>query len=189
MEYPDQPVSDVKWIYIDKIKSNDYNPNSVAINELKLLYISILHDGFTQPIVTIYDKENDEYIIVDGFHRYLIMKTFKDIYERTSGYLPVVVINKGINDRMASTIRHNRARGKHSIYGLGNIVFSMLEKGWEDNAICSELGMEADELIRLKHVTGFSKLFENMEYKKAWETDRQVMLRREIQGEEAKIGK
>lgn len=124
-------------------------------------------------------KDKTKLIIVDGFHRYYVMKTFKDIYARTQGHLPIVVIDKPIADRMASTIRHNRARGKHSVAGMANVVFKMLDEGWSDENICSELGMEPDELIRLKHITGFSKLFENTEYRKAWESKRQIEQRRE----------
>lgn len=173
-----QPVSNVRWIPIEKVQANDYNPNSVAKVELKLLYTSILHDGFTQPIVTVYDEEKDKYIIVDGFHRYFTTKSNKDLLERTNGKLPIVVIEKDINDRMASTVRHNRARGKHSVNGMSSMVFSMLKNGWADEDICNELGMEAEELLRLKHITGFSKLFKNIEYKKAWETKNQILLRK-----------
>jgi len=172
------PVSNVLWVDVSKIVANDYNPNAVAKNEMQLLYHSIKHDGYTQPIVTIYDEEQDKYIIVDGFHRHLVLKTYQDIFDSTDGQLPIVVINKDINDRMASTIRHNRARGKHSVNGMGNIVFGMLENGWDDARICNEVGLEAEELIRLKHVTGFSKLFENVEYKKAWESKQQVIIRK-----------
>jgi ParB-like chromosome segregation protein Spo0J len=174
---PDQPVSHVQWVPIDKVTANDYNPNSVAKNEMRLLYISILHDGYTQPIVTIYDAENDRYIIVDGFHRWLVGKTYPDIAERTGGRVPIVVIDKPINDRMASTVRHNRARGKHSIDGMASMVFTMLDNGWADAEICNELGLEVEEMVRLKHITGFSKLFEDVEYTKAWETARQIKLR------------
>lgn len=173
------PINNVKWVNINLIESNDYNPNSVASVELNLLYISIKHDGYTQPIVTIYDKEKDKYVIVDGFHRYFVMKTNKDIYDSTGGLLPIVVIDKDINDRMASTIRHNRARGKHSINGMSNMVFEMLNNGWSDEDICNNLGMEAEELLRLKHITGFSKLFQNVEYKKAWETKNMIKYRKE----------
>jgi len=181
MKNPPDPVSSVRWVPIEKVVANDYNPNSVARNEMKLLYISVLHDGYTQPIVTIYDKEQDKYIIVDGFHRYLICKTYKDIAERTGGRVPIVVIDKPINDRMASTIRHNRARGKHSVDGMANMVFALLDNGWEDAAVCNELGLETEELVRLKHITGFSKLFEDAEYKKAWETANQIKLRKEFE--------
>jgi len=174
------PVSNVIWVPLEKVEANDYNPNSVAKIEMQLLYISIKADGYTQPIVTIYDKNIDKYIIVDGFHRYFVCKHNKDIREDTQGKVPIVVIDKDINNRMASTIRHNRARGKHCITGMSNVVFKMLENGWTDIEICNELGMEAEELLRLKHITGFSKLFENKEYSKAWETKRQILLRKKL---------
>lgn len=176
-----QPIDYVRWVPVEKVHANDYNPNSVAKNEMKLLHTSIEHDGYTQPVVTIYDEENDRYVIVDGFHRYTIMRLYADIRERTGGLLPIVVIRKDINDRMASTVRHNRARGKHSVTGMANMVFSMLDNGWNDADICAELGLEADELIRLKHVTGFSKLFENIEYRKAWETKQQIAIRKQYE--------
>jgi ParB-like chromosome segregation protein Spo0J len=180
MNTPNDPVSNVIWVPIDQVVANDYNPNNVAKTEMKLLFISVLHDGYTQPIVTIHDKDQDKYIIVDGFHRHLICKTYKEISERTGGRVPIVVIDKPINDRMASTVRHNRARGKHSVDGMASMVFSMLDNGWEDAEICNQLGLEAEELVRLKHITGFSKLFENAEYKSAWETDRQLRLKKEF---------
>jgi ParB-like chromosome segregation protein Spo0J len=173
------PIDNVIWVSIDKVSPNDYNPNSVAQREMGLLYKSIDHDGYTQPIVTIYDKEKDKYIIVDGFHRYFVCKTCKDIQERTKGFLPIVVIKKDINDRMASTVRHNRARGEHSIDGMSSMVFNMLKNGWSDEAICNELGMEAEELLKLKHITGFSKLFENVEFSKAWKTDKMIAYEKE----------
>lgn len=107
------------------------------------------------------------------------MKHHNDIRESTGGLLPIVVIDKDMNQRMASTIRHNRARGKHNITGMSQIVFDMLEGGWSEERICSELGLEADELIQLKYTTGFAKLFEDVEYRKAWETRKQIKLRRE----------
>jgi ParB-like chromosome segregation protein Spo0J len=174
-----QPIDRVRWVSVDKVSANDYNPNSVAKTEMRLLYTSILHDGYTQPVVTVYDEDNDRYVIVDGFHRYLTCKSHDDIRERNHGRLPVVVINKDINDRMASTIRHNRARGKHSIQGMSSIVFSMLDEGWDDAHICNELGMEPEELVRLKHVTGFSKLFKDAEYSRAWMKKKQIKLRKE----------
>lgn len=179
------PVDLVRWVPIDKVTANDYNPNSVARNEMRLLYVSIDHDGYTQPVVTIYDEAADRYTIVDGFHRYLTLRSSPELQKRTHGLLPVVVIAKDANDRMASTVRHNRARGKHSVDGMANMVFSMLDNGWSDEAICAELGMEPEELIRLKHVTGFSKLFEDVEYRRAWETRKQIQLRKDYQhGEE-----
>jgi ParB-like chromosome segregation protein Spo0J len=172
-----QPVDRVRWVNIEKVTPNDYNPNSVANIEMGLLYTSILHDGYTQPIVTIYDSEKDMYTIVDGFHRYFTCKNNEDIRNRNQGCVPIVVINKDINDRMASTVRHNRARGSHSVSGMSNMVFKMLENGWKDNDICNELGMQPEELLKLKHITGFSKLFESVEYKKAWETKNMIKYR------------
>lgn len=174
-----QPIDLVRWIPIEKVTPNDYNPNSVAQIEMRLLYTSIRHDGYTQPVVTIYDAERDLYVIVDGFHRYFVMKTHRDIYDACGGCLPVVVIDKGINDRMASTVRHNRARGKHSVQGMSSLVFSMLENGWQDAEICNEIGMGPEELLRLKHITGFSKLFADTEYQRSWVTQRQVRIQKE----------
>jgi ParB-like chromosome segregation protein Spo0J len=178
-----QPIDRVRWVDLDSVEANDYNPNSVAGKEMRLLYTSIKHDGYTQPIVTIFDEEKQKYIIVDGFHRYFTCKSNDDIKQRNHGKLPIVVIEKDINDRMAATVRHNRARGAHSIDGMANMVFSMLEKGWKDEDVCNELGMEAEELLRLKHITGFSKLFEDAEYSKAWETKNQLLLKKKYQEE------
>ncbi len=175
-----QPVNRIRWIDINKVSPNDYNPNSVAKIEMGLLYTSILHDGYTQPVVTIYDEKVDKYIIVDGFHRYFTCKNNKDIFDRNKGMLPIVVIEKDINDRMASTVRHNRARGKHSITGMSNMVFNMLQNGWEDTAICNELGMQPEELLKLKHITGFSKLFKDTQYNNSWESHLQVKNRIEF---------
>jgi len=179
-----QPVGQVMWVDIDRVQANDYNPNSVAGAEMKLLYTSIKHDGYTQPVVTIYDEELDKFIIVDGFHRYFTCKSNQDIKDRNHGRLPIVVIEKDINERMAATVRHNRARGSHSVDGMANMVFSMLEQGWKDADICNHLGMEPEELLRLKHITGFSKLFENTEYKKAWVTKQQILIKKKYQDEQ-----
>ena len=179
----DQPVNRVKWVDIEEISPNDYNPNSVAKKEMGLLYTSILHDGYTQPVVTIFDEEKQKYIIIDGFHRYFTCKSNPDILERNKGRLPIVVLNKNINDRMASTVRHNRARGMHSVTGMSSMVFSMLENGWIDVDICNELGMSVEELVKLKHITGFSKLFEDKEYSKAWETKNQILLKKKYNDE------
>ena len=171
-----QPIDRVRWIHVDEVQANNYNPNAVANKEMQLLHTSIKHDGYTQPVVAVYDKALKKYVIVDGFHRYSVMRQAKDIQKTTDSFLPVVVLEKSINDRMASTVRHNRARGKHSVAGMANMVFKMLEEGWEDAQIANELGMEAEELVRLKHITGFSKLFENVEYRKAWVSKRQIKL-------------
>ena len=179
----EQPVNRIKWVDINKVSPNDYNPNSVAKKEMGLLYTSILHDGYTQPVVTIYDEVKDKYIIIDGFHRYFTCKSNKDILDRNKGRLPIVVLNKDINDRMASTVRHNRARGMHSVTGMSSMVFNMLENGWEDVDICNELGMSVEELIKLKHITGFSKLFEDKEYSKSWQTKNQILLKKKYNDE------
>lgn len=179
----DQPVDRILWVDIDKVQANDYNPNAVAKVEMKLLHTSIMHDGYTQPVVTIWDESINKYVIIDGFHRYTICKSYEDVLNRNQGKIPIVVLKKDINDRMASTIRHNRARGKHSIKGMSNIVFEMLDNGWNDIDICNELGMEVEELIRLKHITGFAKLFENTEYKKAWELKSQLIIKKQYKDE------
>ena len=172
-----QPIDYVMWVPIEKVEPNGYNPNSVAPVEMELLYKSIKKDGYTQPVVTIYDKKKDKYVIVDGFHRYYVCKTKKDIFDRNMGMLPIVVIDKNISERMAATVRHNRARGEHSIDGMSNLVFKMLDEGMSDADVCNELGMEPEELLKLKHLTGFSKLFANTEYKMAWETKNQIIER------------
>lgn len=138
----------------------------------------------TQPVVTMWDEERQLYIIVDGFHRTTVMKTSHKVQEMTGGLLPIVVIDKDINDRMAATVRHNRARGSHSIDGMSTIVFNMLDNGWTDDAICNEMGMEADELVRLKHITGFSKLFENAEYSEEWKNKSQLLLEKKYKEDE-----
>ena len=186
-DFSEHPVSEVRWVDINKVEPNDYNPNSVAGTEMSLLYTSIKHDGYTQPIVTIYDEEKNKYIIVDGFHRYFICKTNKDIQESTDGHVPIVVIKKDINERMASTVRHNRARGAHSVTGMSQMVFSMLDNGWADEEICNHLGMSADELLRLKHITGFSKLFKDAEYNKTWTTKRQIQAKKNYQLEKKMV--
>ena len=162
------PVDLVRWVPLEKVQANNYNPNSVAKIEMNLLFVSIKHDGYTQPVVTYYDEKKDKYIIVDGFHRYSTMKNSKYLRDLNNGYLPVVVIDKSIDDRMASTVRHNRARGTHSVKGMSDLVYKMLNDGWDDARICNELGMEPDELVRLKYVTGFAKLYEKGDYSRSW---------------------
>lgn len=164
LPFTGHPISCVQWIHIDWIQANDYNPNSVAAQEMKLLHTSIKEDGYTQPVVTVYNPDTSMYEIVDGFHRYMVMRSYPDITAQTRGYLPVVVIDKSPADRMASTVRHNRARGKHSVAGMGSLVFGMLEEGQTDAEICNKLGMEAEELARLKHITGYSKLYAGASY-------------------------
>lgn len=163
------PVYNVLAVPLNKVQANDYNPNKVAPPEMKLLELSIWEDGFTQPVVTYYDEEKGKYIVVDGFHRYSIAKSSKRIYERENGLLPVVVIEKEIGERMASTIRHNRARGSHSIDLMSNMVAELVEMGKSDSWIAKHLGMDVDELLRLKQITGLAALFKDREYSKSWE--------------------
>ena len=162
------PVYNVVAVEIEKIQANAYNPNNVATPEMKLLYQSIKEDGYTMPIVC-YRIEDDLYEIVDGFHRYKNMKKHKDIYEREGGKLPVVVIDKPISERMASTIRHNRARGEHSIELMTNIVAELVECGKSDAWIMKNIGMCADELLRFKQVSGLASLFSYKDFSKSWE--------------------
>lgn len=162
------PVYSVKAVPIEKIKPNDYNPNAVAPPEMRLLYDSIKEDGYTMPIVCYYDKENDSYIIVDGFHRYRIMLDYPDIYERENGMVPVSVIDKPLDKRMASTIRHNRARGSHDVELMSNIVKELCEIGRSDAWISKHLGMDRDEILRLKQITGLTALFRDIDFGQAW---------------------
>lgn len=163
------PVYNVIAVPFEKISPNTYNPNSVAPPEMRLLYDSIKEDGYTMPIVCYYDEENDTYIIVDGFHRYRIMKDYVDIYCRENGMLPVSVIDKPLDQRMASTIRHNRARGTHDVDLMSNIVKELHELGRSDAWISRHLGMDEDEILRLKQLTGLASLFRNAEFGRSWE--------------------
>lgn len=163
------PVYNVRRVPVDKIRANEYNPNRVAPPEMELLYQSIKEDGYTMPIVCYYHEEDDMYEIVDGFHRYTVMLKYKDIYEREGGCLPVSVIDKPISERMASTIRHNRARGTHNIDLMSNIVAELVEMGKSDHWIAKHLGMDVDEILRLKQITGLAALFADKEFSKAWE--------------------
>ena len=170
------PVYNIISVPIEKIVPNSYNPNAVAPPELKLLYDSIKEDGYTMPIVCYYDKENDNYIIVDGFHRYRIMLEHKDIYEREGGLLPVSVINKPLDHRMASTIRHNRARGTHDVDLMSNIVKELHDLGRSDAWISKHLGMDKDEILRLKQITGLTALFRDVDFGRAWIAERDTDL-------------
>lgn len=158
------PCLFAELVPIEKVVYNDYNPNNVPPPEMKLLYHSISEDGYTQPLVAVYDKENDLYIVIDGAHRY---KNAKEKFKLK--FVPVTCINKGIKDRMASTIRHNRARGEHAVVQMSNIVAELVRLGWEDIEIGKHLGMSADEVLRLKQNTGLRDIFKNHQYNKAWE--------------------
>lgn len=163
------PVYNVIPVPAKKIKANAYNPNHVQETEMKLLYDSIKEDGYTMPIVCYYDKENDIYEIVDGFHRYSILLEYKDIYEREGGCLPVSIINKPLSDRMASTIRHNRARGTHGVELMSNIVCEIKKDGKDDLYLVRHLGMSTEEIKRLKQISGLAEVFKNDNFGNSWE--------------------
>ncbi|MDE7378398.1 MAG: ParB/RepB/Spo0J family partition protein [Paraprevotella sp.] len=167
MENYKSPVYNVIAVPVEKVWANDYNPNVVAPPEMKLLELSIWEDGYTMPCVCYYVKEEDRYEIVDGFHRYMVMKTSRRIYEREHGLLPVAVIDKDISNRMASTIRHNRARGIHSVELMSNIVAELVKAGMTDSWIMQNIGMDKDELLRLKQVSGLAALFADREFGKS----------------------
>lgn len=163
------PVYNVMAVPLEKIQANCYNPNSVAPPEMKLLYQSIKEDGYTMPIVCYYLPDIDKYEIVDGFHRYTVMLTHKDIYERENGLMPVVIIGKDVSNRMASTIRHNRARGSHDIDLMSNIVRELNKAGMSDVWIMQHIGMDADEILRLKQLSGLAELFRDKDFSRSWE--------------------
>lgn len=158
------PVYNVIAVPVEKVTANDYNPNVVAPPEMKLLELSIWEDGFTMPCVCYYDKENDKYIIVDGFHRYTVLKTSRRIFEREKGMLPVVVIDKDLSNRISSTIRHNRARDTHDIGLMTHIVGELTNAGMSDQWIMRNIGMDRDELLRLKQISGLAALFTNSDF-------------------------
>lgn len=162
------PAYNVIAVPIEKIKPNTYNPNAVAPPELELLYDSIKEDGYTMPIVCYYSKKEDLYVIVDGFHRYRVMNEHPDIYEREEGMLPVTVINKPLAQRMASTVRHNRARGSHGVDLMSNIIKELHELGRSDAWIAKHLGMDTDEVLRMKQITGLAALFKETKFGRAW---------------------
>lgn len=167
-----EPVDCILWVKNDTIYANDYNPNSVAPREMELLHVSIKEDGYTQPIVTF--KEDEGRQVVDGFHRNRVGKEYADIRERVLGYLPVVTINEARTDkadRMAATIRHNRARGKHAVDSMSDIIMELKRRNWSDEKIGRELGMEADEVLRLAQITGLAEIFADKEFSEAWEAD------------------
>ncbi len=158
------PVYDIIAVPVEKVVANEYNPNVVAPPEMKLLELSIWEDGYTMPCVCYYRKDEDVYEIVDGFHRYQVMKTSRRIYEREKGLLPVSVINKDLSERMASTIRHNRARGMHSVELMSHIVSELTSSGMSDSWIMRNIGMDKDELLRLKQISGLAELFADKDF-------------------------
>lgn len=167
-----EPVECVQWVKEELVIANDYNPNTVAPPEMELLHTSILEDGYTQPIVVY--QHDGIYEVVDGFHRNRVGKECKDIHERIHGYLPVTIINDDRHekaDRIASTIRHNRARGKHRVEAMSDIVIELKRRNWSDNKIAKELGMDADEVLRLTQITGLAEMFADKDFSEAWEVD------------------
>jgi len=167
-----EPVDCVLWVKSDTVHANDYNPNSVATPEMELLRHSIREDGYTQPIVVY--PEKDKHTVVDGFHRNRVGKECPDITERLHGYLPVTRINSSRSDkgdRVSSTIRHNRARGKHSVQAMSEIVVDLARRNWTDAKIAKELGMDPDEVLRLKQITGLTELFADRDFSEAWDAE------------------
>lgn len=168
----DEPVDCVLWVPGDEVQANDYNPNVVAPPEMRLLEHSIEVDGYTQPIVTFPTNGHRE--VVDGFHRNLVGKKSKLVQRRTRGYLPVTTIKADRadrSDRIAATIRHNRARGQHQVANMSEIVVELARRNWSDEKIGRELGMEPDEVLRLKQISGLAEAFADKEFSEAWEID------------------
>lgn len=165
-----EPVDCVLWVKADNVEANDYNPNAVAPPEMRLLEHSIGEDGYTQPIVAF--REDEKHIVVDGFHRNRVGKESNRVRSRTKGYLPVTIINAdrmNRTDRIAATIRHNRARGKHQVDAMSAIVIELARRNWSDPKIARELGMEPDEVLRLKQITGLAEMFADRDFSEAWE--------------------
>lgn len=168
--FASEPIDCVLWVQADQVEANGYNPNHVAPPEMRLLQLSIEADGYTQPIVAY--GEDGRYTVVDGFHRSRVGKEAKKVRERIKGYLPVTVIRSDradVKDRMAATIRHNRARGVHGVIPMTDLVATLLREGWTDSEICKELGMDPDELLRFKQNSGVAALFADHEYSRSWE--------------------
>jgi ParB-like chromosome segregation protein Spo0J len=171
--FKNEPVDCVLWVRNKSVYANDYNPNAVAPPEMELLRHSIITDGYTQPIVAMLD-EIGNHEVIDGFHRNRVGKECKDVVERLNGYLPVVTIRdsqQGRCDRIASTIRHNRARGKHKVDSMSEIVLELKRRNWSDKKIAIELGMDQDEILRLKQIAGLADMFADHEFSEAWEAE------------------
>lgn len=175
--FKNEPVDFVKWVRNTNVTHNDYNPNKVAPPEMRLLELSIVNDGYTQPIVSWSNPEKDKIEVIDGFHRHRVGKESKVVNERVKGYLPVVDIRteqSSKNDRMASTIRHNRARGKHQVDAMSEIVIELKNRNWRNTRIAKELGMDEEEVLRLCQISGMENLFSDKDFSRAWESDDQV---------------
>ncbi len=167
--FKNEPVDCVQWIKNENVVSNDYNPNKVAPPEMELLEVSIINDGYTQPIVTFPTEDKTE--IVDGFHRSRVGKESLLVKDRVMGYLPVVYIRKektGKAERISSTIRHNRARGKHQVSAMSEIVIELKNRNWNNKRIARELGMDEDEILRLCQISGLEDMFTDKDFNQAW---------------------
>lgn len=165
--FREEPVDCVLWVKNEHISPNDYNPNNVAPPEKKLLLKSIEADGFTQPIVVVHSTE-EQYEIIDGFHRHELGKSKPSLKSRLKGYLPITCLQRERHERMAATIRHNRARGRHQIRAMSEIVRELSQLGWSDEKIGKDLGMDSDEVLRLKQINGLQELFADRRFSKAW---------------------
>jgi hypothetical protein len=168
--FQSEPVDVVEWVDNQVVVGNEYNPNSVAPPEMELLRVSIISDGYTQPIVV--NEEDSSYRVIDGFHRHRVGRECDDVRERIKGYLPVVQIRGDrteLPDRMASTIRHNRARGKHRVEAMSDIVVELKRRNWSNEKIGRELGMDSDEVLRLCQITGLAELFSDRNFSRSWE--------------------
>ncbi|WP_256846895.1 ParB/RepB/Spo0J family partition protein [Paenibacillus sp. Pae108] len=171
--FKNEPIDLVLWVPAGEVQANDYNPNTVAPPEMRLLETSIVADGYTQPIVTFPEPGDDrEYTVIDGFHRNRVGKESAEVRQRVKGYLPIVLAGDASTpkeNRMASTIRHNRARGKHGVTAMSEIVVELARRNWSDDKIAKELGMDADEVLRLKQITGLAEMFADREFSEAWD--------------------
>jgi len=163
------PVTGVRLVRADTVRGNDYNPNVVAPPEMRLLQHSIRKDGVTMPVVVARDPETGQNVVVDGFHRTTVIKTCPDVHESLGGYVPVVELDKTLEDRMTSTVRHNMARGTHQVELSAKLVTALTKHHWSNERISEELGMDPDEVLRLKQITGLAEAFRDREFSKAWE--------------------
>jgi ParB-like chromosome segregation protein Spo0J len=189
--FKDEPVDFVRWVPSNLVHANDYNPNSVAPPEMELLRLSIMADGYTQPIVT--NQEEARAVVVDGFHRNRVGKECEDVVSRVKGYLPIVQIRSEQTDkpdRMASTVRHNRARGKHRVDAMADIVLELKRRNWSNEKIGKQLGMDPDEVLRLAQITGLAEMFKDREFSQAWEANPDALIADagEIIGEDDDLG-
>lgn len=168
--FKSEPINCIQWVSINDVSANDYNPNQVAPPEIRLLYTSLITTGFTQPLVAWQDN-NGHYTLIDGFHRFSLAKKRKLLFRRLYGYVPIVAVNHLVEDRpkyIAETIRHNRARGEHQIQAMSSVVLELSRLGWDNIKIGTELGMDADEVLRLKQISGLIDMFQDREFSEAW---------------------